>query len=638
MDSEYNFKVGDTFSSFDEFEKKVKLFEEKTFVKIWRRDSRTIAAAKKRAPKREFKPEIKYQELVYCCVQGGRDFKSSSKGERPQTSTFRQKCPFKIKIRASIDGQKLVVGDICDEHNHDVSKTFYNHLPSQRKLHDDDKVKACELLSVKANKKMVQHHLAETTGKVVLLKDIHNINTGIRPKLDSAAEMRNLSSWLDSCTDLFVQYVTDTANEVQGIFIQDETMKKMFEQYPEVILVDATHKTNDLRMPLYLMLVIDSNGESEIVAAFVVVNEEETSIRTMISIFKEQNPSWKETKVALTDKDMVERKVLKSEMPQISLLLCLFHALHTFKREITTEKMEFTSAQRTTVLKVLQRITYSPSEEEYTRNYHDLLALEIPTVTEYFNKNWHSIRTQWVEGLKRQSFSLGERTTNRVESTFQKIKSVTSSSLPLQEFLKILLKMISTFRTERQHRALTVLAQVSRCRTVMNEDDAAYSLLLTPYAYKIVLREQKGAERVTLTASENSFTCQSTEGELIVTDTTCSCTSYSSIGLPCKHIFAARKEHRIPLFDNSTVNKRWTREDYRQNSTDYYYQCTEIQHPKKDSSDTKPSFPQSKKTSVGRREIQQGSHSIKEIGKPDVWSQNTRFDQMMETLETLQRC
>ena len=38
---------------------------------------------------------------------------------------------------------------------------------------NDDKLKAREMLSVKANKKIVQHHLAETTGKVVLLKDIH---------------------------------------------------------------------------------------------------------------------------------------------------------------------------------------------------------------------------------------------------------------------------------------------------------------------------------------------------------------------------------------------------------------------------------------------------------------------------------
>ena len=50
----------------------------------------------------------------------------------------------------------------------------------------------------------------------MLLKYIHNINTGIRPKLNSAVEMRNLSSWLDFRTDLFVQYVTDTANEVSS--------------------------------------------------------------------------------------------------------------------------------------------------------------------------------------------------------------------------------------------------------------------------------------------------------------------------------------------------------------------------------------------------------------------------------------
>ena len=68
-------------------------------------------------------------------------------------------------------------------------------------------------------------------------------------------------------------------------------------------------------------------------------------------------------------------------------------------------------------------------------------------------------------------------------------------------------------------------------------------------------------------------------------------------------------------------------------STDFYYHCTEIQHPKKD---TKPSIPQSKKTSVGRREIQQGSYSIKEIGKSEVGT--PEFNQMMETLGTLQRC
>ena len=94
--------------------------------------------------------------------------------------------------------------------------------------------------------------------------------------------------------------------------MRDETMKTTF---PEVILLDATHQTNDLRRPLYLMLTADSNGKSEVVSAFIVTNEEEQTIHSMIQTFKEHNPAWELVTVALTDKDMVERKTLTSEMP-----------------------------------------------------------------------------------------------------------------------------------------------------------------------------------------------------------------------------------------------------------------------------------------------------------------------------------
>ena len=128
--------------------------------------------------------------------------------------------------------------------------------------------------------------------------------------------------------------------------MQDETMKTTFEKFPEVILLDTTHKTNDLRMPLYLMLTVDSNGESEVAVAFIVTNEEEQTIRSMIQTFKEHNRAWEQVKVALTDKDMVERKTLTSEMPAISFLICLLHVMRTFKRKITTEKMDITAAER----------------------------------------------------------------------------------------------------------------------------------------------------------------------------------------------------------------------------------------------------------------------------------------------------
>ena len=47
-DVEVSFSVGDSFSTYDELESKVKAYERVHFVQFWKRDVRTIDAAKKR--------------------------------------------------------------------------------------------------------------------------------------------------------------------------------------------------------------------------------------------------------------------------------------------------------------------------------------------------------------------------------------------------------------------------------------------------------------------------------------------------------------------------------------------------------------------------------------------------------------
>ena len=76
-----------------------------------------------------------------------------------------------------------------------------------------------------------------------------------------------------------------------GLFFQDAGMKYNFECYPEVLMVDATYKLNQLRMPLYLMMVIDGNGQSEIVAMFLTLLKTKQAITDMIRAFKEVNPA-----------------------------------------------------------------------------------------------------------------------------------------------------------------------------------------------------------------------------------------------------------------------------------------------------------------------------------------------------------
>ena len=75
------FSLGEAFDSFVTLDKKINEFKKANFVELWKRDARTVEAAKKRVEK-HLKPELKYYEIKYCCIHGGQAFKAKGKGVR----------------------------------------------------------------------------------------------------------------------------------------------------------------------------------------------------------------------------------------------------------------------------------------------------------------------------------------------------------------------------------------------------------------------------------------------------------------------------------------------------------------------------------------------------------------------------
>ena len=80
---EVTFTTREKFRSFSECKDKVEDFEKANFVQLYIRRSRSVEAAVKRAPKKQFNEELKYSDIEYSCIHGKRVFKSSSTGERP---------------------------------------------------------------------------------------------------------------------------------------------------------------------------------------------------------------------------------------------------------------------------------------------------------------------------------------------------------------------------------------------------------------------------------------------------------------------------------------------------------------------------------------------------------------------------
>ena len=71
----------------------------------------------------EANPNLRFSEMRFCCVYGGR-------GDKSVKSNV-QGCEMHIRFGMSEDCSQLVVKSLCEEHNHDV----YENMGIRETLH-----------------------------------------------------------------------------------------------------------------------------------------------------------------------------------------------------------------------------------------------------------------------------------------------------------------------------------------------------------------------------------------------------------------------------------------------------------------------------------------------------------------------
>ena len=126
-------------------------------------------------------------------------------------------CVTFIRLTLLDDGQSLDVIEMNENHsNHTISRELFSHLPKQRRLDQEDLQHAKTLISVQANSKLIQQHLQNTTGRVVLLKDIANIANKLR-KQSKPNNLTEVVKKLQRCRDCVVQVLATEDNIFCGL-------------------------------------------------------------------------------------------------------------------------------------------------------------------------------------------------------------------------------------------------------------------------------------------------------------------------------------------------------------------------------------------------------------------------------------
>lgn len=209
-------------------------------------------------------------------------------------------------------------------------------------------------------------------------------------------------------------------------------------------------------------------------------------------------------------------------MPEVKLKICPFHVLHTFSREVRTAKANITPEERTHLLELLEKIPYASDESEYDKLHKELQAFG-GTVQKYFDMKWHTIKEEWVQAFKQRTFTFGTNNTNRIESFYQKLKSVISSKTPLKDMISKIKGLVETLRKERFHRQINGIIKVPTVQ-ITDEDNTSYHSLLTLEAYKLIHAELEKVPTVTVL----SDTLVESNHRHLATDNTCTCNFHVS--------------------------------------------------------------------------------------------------------------
>lgn len=307
--------------------------------------------------------------------------------------------------------------------------------------------------------------------------------------------------------------------------------------YPEFVGIDATFKLLDVRAAVSIMVVEDSEGSTEIVGVCILMAEDKPSMQWYMNAFKKVHTSTDRIKCVMADKDLLERDVVRDCFPSANVLICVFHSLRTFNREITCDKLAITPGQRDSAKEIFQKMVYADSEAEYNRLYEEIKMMP-RSLVKYFDDNWHSIKNEWTLSENYMQSNFLNVTNNRIESLNQKIKSVVKRYSTLENFVEHIFVLIVTLNSERDHKAAYTYHKVPVVHHEKNSPEYFYSRVVTRYAFKFVNEELGNRAEVKITEPvlnvPETFRIANKKRVIVTNPRKCSCIFHTSMRLPCR--------------------------------------------------------------------------------------------------------
>ena len=251
------------------------------------------------------------------------------------------------------------------------------------------------------------------------------------------------------------------------------------------------------------------------------------------------------------------------------VLLCQFHAILAIQKRLTDKQYSLRVHQREDIEDAWCGAIYAQGKEDFKMAWENLIALCIkiaPALCFYFEDNWFGCRHMWASHSRSQFFSVGNTTSNRLESSWKQMKSMVNFRPTFDNCLRGLFK----YQLIRLHELRKTIIRYSTSTQVVQRPELLLLAKQTStWTQKAVAQQfaqfRKASKAQDYVVSDESDMCVTlvTSGgvntrKIDCRKWTCDCNFYMSTRLPCSHVMFVSlswlKKDKVPI---QALPQRW---------------------------------------------------------------------------------
>ncbi|CAI2385530.1 unnamed protein product [Moneuplotes crassus] len=212
--------------------------------------------------------------------------------------------------------------------------------------------------------------------------------------------------------------------EINRILIMTGSMRKLYEQYHDVIFMDATYKTNKHDMPLTVITGIDNEGRNTVLAYALLKKEDKEAYIWLMQTFL-KFVEYNEPGIILTDFDPSMCHGIERTFEKTTHLLCQWHVMNNFKRHFLYLQKKKGFGPKNLYQKIINLI-YTPSAKEFQEIQEVLFSPTNDDIGDeklQYLRQMFAIKEKWAEAFCPIEFNAATHTISRGESVNSQIKN-----------------------------------------------------------------------------------------------------------------------------------------------------------------------------------------------------------------------